>query len=68
MLDCDVAEGEATEAQFVWQYFRGRTKNAVWMFSDKVFCGLSTSRAAAHILARPVMRKAKAEILLRIPK
>ncbi len=64
MLDCDVAEGEATEAHFVWQYFRGGTKNAVCMFCNKVLCGLSTYIAAAHILACPVMGKAKAGILL----
>ena len=58
-------------AHFVWQYFavinntnarKGCTKNAVCMFCDKSFSGCSTSRAAAHILGRPVLAQEKAGI------
>ena len=58
-------------AHFVWQYFavtnntdarKGGAKNAVCMFCDKSFSGCSTSRAAAHILGRPVLAQEKAGI------
>ena len=58
-------------AHFLWQYFavtnntdarKGGAKNAVCMFCDKSFSGCSTSRAAAHILGRPVLAQEKAGI------
>ena len=60
-------------AHFLWQYFavtnntdarKGGAKNAVCMFCDKSFSGCSTSRAAAHILGRPVLAQEKAGIRL----
>ena len=73
--DIDNANLEQPEkselAHFVWQYFavtnntdarKGGAKNAVCMFCDKSFSGCSTSRAAAHILGRPVLAQEKAGI------
>ena len=37
-------------------------KNAIFAFCDKSFSGCSTSRAAAHILGRPVLGQIKAGI------
>ena len=64
-------ESEAAEAHYVWQFFsvtnstdpkKGGSKNACCMFCEKSFSGCSTARAAAHILARPVMGQSKAGI------
>ena len=41
---------------------KGGAKNALCMFCDKNFSGCSTSRAAAHLLARPVMGQDKAGV------
>ena len=69
--DVEQPESEVAEAHYVWQYFtvtnnteakKGGSKNAQCMFCDKSFSGCSTSRAAAHILARPVMNQDKAGI------
>jgi hypothetical protein len=57
------AEWYTAKAHFVWQYLKGWAKNAVCMFCDKVLCGLSSFRAAAHLLASPVMGQVKAGIL-----
>ena len=75
--DIDNANLEQPEksqvAHFVWKYFavtnntdarKGGAKNAVCMFCDKSFSGCSTSRAAAHILGRPVLAQEKAGIRL----
>jgi len=69
--DLEQPESEVVEAHYVWQYFtvtnnteakKGGSKNAQCMFCDKSFSGCSTSRAAAHILARPVMNQDRAGI------
>ena len=71
--DVEQPESEVAEAHYVWQYFTvtnnteakkggSRSKNAQCMFCDKSFSGCSTSRAAAHILTRPVMNQDKAGI------
>ena len=71
MLFSSSHESEVVEAHYVWQYFtvtnnteakKGGSKNAQCMFCDKSFSGCSTSRAAAHILARPVMNQDRAGI------
>ena len=55
----------------VWQYFvitnhtypkKSGAKNAICAFCDKSFSGCSTTRAAAHILGRPVLGQIKAGI------
>ena len=62
--DVEPPESEVAEAHYFWQYFtvtnntearKGGSKNAQCMFCDKFFAGCSTTRAAAHILGRPVM-------------
>jgi len=67
--DAELPGSEAAKDHFVWQYFtvtnntdpkKGGAKNALCMFCDKNFSGCSTSRAAAHLLARPVMGQDKA--------
>ena len=69
--DPEHPESEAAEAHYVWQFFsvtnstdpkKGGSKNACCMFCEKSFSGCSTARAAAHILARPVMGQSKAGI------
>ena len=64
-------ENEAADAHYVWQFFsvtnstdpkKGGSKNACCMFCEKSLSGCSTARAAAHILARPVMGQSKAGI------
>ena len=69
--DLEQPESEVVEAHYVWQYFtvtnnteakKGGSKNAQCMFCDKSFSGCSTSKAAAHILARPVMNQDRAGI------
>jgi len=69
--DPENPESEAADAHYVWQYFtvtnntaakKGGSKNALCSFCEKSFSGCSTSRAAAHILARPVMGQDKAGI------
>jgi hypothetical protein len=69
--DSQLPEIEDAAAHYVWQYFtvtnhsnpkKGGSKNAVCMFCDKIFSGCGTSRAAAHILGRPVMGREKAGI------
>ena len=56
---------------YVWQYFtimnhtdpkKSGAKNAICAFCDKSFSGCSTTRAAAHILGRPVLGQIKAGI------
>ena len=53
---------------YVWQYFtimkhtdpkKSGAKNAICAFCDKSFSGCSTTRAAAHILGRPVLGQIK---------
>ena len=55
----------------VWQYLtitnytdpkKSGAKNAICAFCDKSFSGCSTTRAAAHILGRPVLGQIKAVI------
>jgi hypothetical protein len=68
--DAELPGSEAAKDHFVWQYFtvtnndpkKGGAKNALCMFCDKNFSGCSTSRAAAHLLARPVMGQDKAGV------
>ncbi len=69
--DAELPGSEAAKDHFVWQYFtvtnntdpkKGGAKNALCMFCDKNFSGCNTSRAAAHLLARPVMGQDKAGI------
>jgi hypothetical protein len=59
---------ESAKAHYVWQYFtfinhteakKGVSKNAGCIFCENLFSGWSTARAAAHILARPVMGQIK---------
>ncbi len=66
--DPDQPGSESAEAHYVWKYFtvtnhteakKGGAKNAGCMFCEKIFTGCSTARAAAHILARPVMGQVK---------
>ena len=61
--DPEQPESETAEAHYVWQYLtvtnntaarKGGSKNDLCL-NCKPFSGCSTSRAAAHILARPVM-------------
>jgi hypothetical protein len=56
---------------YIWQYFtvsnsseakKGGAKIAVCKFCDKTFSGCCTTRAAAHILGRPVLGQTKAGI------
>ena len=56
---------------YIWQYFtvsnsseakKGGAKIAVCKFCDKSFSGCCTTRAAAHILGRPVLGQIKAGI------
>ena len=56
---------------YIWQYFtvsnsseakKGGAKIAVCKFCDKSFSGCCTTRAAAHILGRPVLGQTKAGI------
>jgi hypothetical protein len=56
-------ESNKVEAHFVWQYFRGRARNALCIFYGTMLSGCSTSRAAAPLLARPIMGQMKAGIL-----
>ena len=69
--DSEQPESDAAAAHYVWQFFtvtnstdpkKGGSKNARCMFCEKSFSGCSTARAAAHILARPVMGRSKAGI------
>ena len=62
---------QESPSYYIWQYFtvshssdakKGGAKNAVCKFCDKTFSGCCTSRAAAHILGRPVLGQTKAGI------
>ncbi len=62
--DDPCTEQEDSTSNYIWQYFditnlseaeKGGDKNAVCKFCHKTFSGSSTSRAAAHILGRPVL-------------
>ena len=69
--DPEQPESEAAVTHYVWQLFtvtnstaakKGGSKTAVCLFCDKAYSGCCASRAAAHILGRPVLGRDKAGI------
>ena len=69
--DANSEQPLSDEQHYVWQYFaitnhtdakKSRAENAICVFCNKNFSACSTSRAAAHILGRPVLGQIKAGI------
>ena len=68
--DCNAEPNDnATESSYIWKYFitdgqtlKGGSRNVNCSFCGVEFSGCSTTRAAAHILGRPVLGQSKAGI------